>query len=197
MTQELINGLKNLEGKARGVTMQTDASYVSKKMGQDALVKLQQKTKEMGWEVDYANIKTMDWYPIGMRVLSLLAAKEAFGLGDKEIEEMGNFAPKYSFIASTMLRYFLSIEQVFKEASKYWEKHYSIGELEAYEIDIEKKYAILRLKNFEVHPVICTYFCGYFLRISQLVMKSEKITAEETKCIFKQGPYHEFLVKWI
>jgi hypothetical protein len=197
MTQEELKKLKEMPGEVRGVTMQTDANYVLKKIGEEGLAKLQQKTKELGWEIDYKNIKTMAWYPLGQRVISLLAAKEAFGWGDGEIQDMGNSAPKYSFIASTMLRYFLSVSKVFQEAARYWDKHYTIGKLVPVQIDEEKKFAHLKLQDFDINPVFCPYFLGYFLRISQLVVKSEHITAEETKCPSKGDACHEFLMKWI
>lgn len=197
MDQAQLKKLKEMSGEVRGVTMQTDVNYVLKKIGDEGLAKLQQKTKELGWEIDYKNIKTMGWYPLGQRVISLLAAKEAFGWGDGEIQDMGNCAPKYSFIASTMLKYFLSVSKVFQEAARYWDKHYSVGKLVPVQIDEKKKFALLRLKDFNIDPILCPYFKGYFLRISQMVIKSEKITAEETKCSSLGDPWHEFLIKWV
>ena len=196
MDQAELKKLKDMSGEARGVTMQTDANYVSRKIGEQGVAKLQQKTKELGWEIDYKNIKTMGWYPLGQRVISLLAAKEAFGWGDGEIQDMGNNAPKYSFIASTMLKYFLSVSKVFQEAARYWEKHYSTGKLVPVEIDEDKKFALLRLENFNINPVFCPYFMGYFLRISQLVVRSPKITGEETKCSSRGDGWHEYLMRW-
>lgn len=197
MEQQELKNLINLKGKVRGVAFQTDANYVLKTIGESGLSKLQRKTKKLGVEIDYKNIKTMLWYPIGWRAISLLAAKEAFGWDDNHIMEMGNCAPKYSFIASTMLKYFLSVSKVFKEASKYWEKHYTVGKLKPLEINEKEKYGILQLKEFKVHPILCHYYSGYFLRISQFVIKSEKITIKETNCTFKKGGYHQFLIKWI
>lgn len=196
MTPEEISKLKNLKGETRGVTLQTDANYVREKMGEAALLRLQKKTKELGWEIDYPSIKTMGWYPVGLRAISLLAAEQCFGWTDEEIKEVGNNAPKYSFIANTMLRYFLSVERVFKEASRYWKKHYTLGELDSPEISEEKKFGILQLKGFNVHPILCPYLAGYFLRISQFVIKSEKITIQETDCAFNGDRDHKFLVKW-
>ncbi|OGZ33526.1 MAG: hypothetical protein A2Y98_01160 [Candidatus Portnoybacteria bacterium RBG_19FT_COMBO_36_7] len=197
MDEAVLKKLKEIPGEVRGVTMQTDANYVLRKIGEEGLAKLQQKTKQLGWEIDYKHIKTMGWYPLGQRVVSLLAAKETFGWGDKEIQDMGNCAPKYSFIASTMLKYFLSVSKVFQEAARYWDKHYSVGKLVPVKIDEKNKFALLRLKDFNVDPVFCPYFTGYFLRISQMVIKSEKITAEETECPSKGGQWHEFLMKWV
>lgn len=195
MGQNLKN-LVALKGEVRGVALQTDANFILKTIGEEGLLKLQRKTKEKGYEIPYKNIKTMAWYPLGLRVVSLLAAKEAFSWNDDKIEEMGNSAPKHSFIASTMLRFFFSVPKVFQEAARYWKKHYTIGELEPLEIDEAKKFAILRLKEFKVHPILCRYYSGYFLRISQFVIKSSKIKVRETECPFKKGLCHQFLIKW-
>jgi hypothetical protein len=197
MTQEELNNLKELAGQVRGVVFETDVNYVKNKIGEDGMKKMQEKTKEIGWEIDYQNIKTLGWYPVGLRIVSLLAVKEAFGWGDKEIQDMGNCAPKYSFIATTMLKYFLSVTKVFKESTRYWQKHYTVGSLEAFDIKEEEKHATLRLKDFKIHPILCAYYIGYFLRISQFVIRSEKITCQETECVFKGGSCHQFLVKWV
>ena len=50
MNAEELKKLKEMTGEARGVTMQTDANYVSRKIGVDGLAKLQQKTRERGWK---------------------------------------------------------------------------------------------------------------------------------------------------
>jgi len=157
MNRKDLERLKKLEGMARGVTLKTDATYVLKKIGEEGLIKLQQKTKEIGWEINYKEIKTMNWYPLGSRIISLLAAKESFNWGDEEIKNMGNCAPKYSFIASLMMKYFLSLKRVFEEVPKYWQNHYTIGELIPFKIDEKKKYIILQLKDFNPHPVMCLY----------------------------------------
>ncbi len=197
ITEQEIKNLMSIKGQVRGVAFLTDANYVRQKLGESGVVKLEEAAKKLGCEIPYKNAKTMAWYPLGWRAISLLAVKQAFNWGDIEIKDMGNCAPKYSFVATTMLKYFLKLDRVFQEAAKYWKKHYTIGTLEPLEIDEKQKFAILRLKEFKVHPILCHYFAGYFLRISQFVIKSEKITIEETECIFKGGPYDQFLVKWI
>lgn len=196
MEQAQLKKLKNLSGKVRGVAFTTDAKYIVKKMGEGGLRKLAEKTKELGWEIDYQNIRVMDWYPIGQRALSLIAAQEAFNFGSKEIKDMGNIAPKHSLIAGVMMKYFLSLTKVAKEAPKYWQQHYTVGVLESYKLDEKNKKMVLRLRDFKIHPVMCSYVGGYFLRIAQFVIKSEKISVEETKCEFKGAPFHEFTVAW-
>jgi len=193
---EEIKKIMEVEGKVRGVVFQTDAEYVRLKKGEEGLKTLEKKTKEFGYPIDYDQVKTMEWYPVGLRVISLLAAKEAFNWGEKEIWDMGNSAPKYSFIVKMLMKYFLSARRSFQESPKYWIKHYNIGKLEAQEFNEKEKYLILRLHNFKIHPILCTYYLGYYLRIAQYVIRSEKITIEETKCMFKGDPYHEFKIKW-
>lgn len=196
ITQEEIKKIMEAEGKVRGVVFQTDAEYVRLKKGEEGLKVVEEKTKEFGYPIDYDQAKTMDWYPIGLRALSLLAVKETFNWGEKEIYDMGDSAPKYSFVVKMLLKYFLSIRRSLEEVPNYWAKHYTAGELEFIELDEKKRYYIIRLKNFEIHPIWCIYLTGYFHRFTQYVIKSEKITIEETKCMFKGDPYHEFLGKW-
>jgi len=196
ISKEEIKKLMEIEGEVRGVVFQTDAEYVRLKKGEEGLKILKEKTKELGYPIEYEQIKTMDWYPVGLRVVSLLAAKEAFNWGNEEIWDMGNSAPKYSFIVKLLLKYFLSLRRSLEETSTYWRKHYTVGDLEFVELNEEKKYFILRLKNFKLHPILCTYLTGYFHRFGQYVIKGEKITIEETKCMFKGDPYHEFLGRW-
>lgn len=197
MDQIELEKLKKIKGEVRGVVFDTDAQYVVKKIGEEALEKLHQKTRELGWEIDYKKIKGMEWYSVGLRVISLMAAKSAFGWEDADIKEMGNAAPKFSFVANTMLKYFLSVPKVFKETKKYWERHYTTGDFEPLEIDEQKKFAIFELRDFNIDPLVCIYLSGYFLRISQFIVKSKEITIEEQACFFKGDAVHKFLVKWI
>lgn len=196
MAQEEIQKLKELKGEVRGVVFKTDASYILKKFGEKGLAKLKEKTKELGWEIDYQNIKAMAWYPIGLRALSLLAVQQTFQWDEKEIKKMGNLAPKHSLMAGLMMKYFLSLKRVFEEVPKYWQKHYTVGQLEPYEIDEKEKYVVLMLRNFKISPILCPYLLGYFLRIGQFTIKSKKITIGEEKCEFKGDSFHQFLMKW-
>lgn len=197
IAKEEIKKLMEIPGKARGQVFLTDFKYIKEVKGEEGIEALKKKIKEWGDIIDYEKIKTMEWYPVGLRALSLLAIKEAFGWGDKEIEEMGKTIPKISFIVKMLMKTFLSIRRSFIEAANYWKKHYLIGELVPAELDEKKKYLFLRLKNFKIHPILCVYLRGYFYTIANLILKSEKITIEETRCAFKEGdPYHEFLIKW-
>jgi len=196
MDPKELERLKNLKGQMRGDLLKTDAAYVSKTVGKEAATKLQQATRELGWEIDYPNLKTMGWYPIGLLAIDLLAVQKAFGWGEKEVFDIGNITPKYSFLASMMMRYFVSLERVIKEIPKYWRMHFSVGKFESGKYKTGQKFLVLKLEKFDVHPLACVVISGYALRVTQFVVRSEKITIKETKCVHKGDPYHEFLIEW-
>jgi hypothetical protein len=196
--KEEIQKLTEIPGKVRGQVFITDLEYVKEKKGQEGAELLKKRMEELGNPIDYGKIKTFDWYPVGLRAVSLLVIQEVFGWGDKEISEMGNLAPKYSFIVRLIMGHLLSIAKVFQESPKYWKKHYTVGKLETVKLDEKEKYLILHLKDFKVHPILCTYLFedGYFLRIGQYVLENPKITSRETKCMFRGDSHHECLIKW-
>jgi len=194
---EEIKKLIKIPGKVRGQVFITDLGYVREKKGEEGVRLLKKKIREWGVPIDYEKAKPLEWYSVGLRAISLLALKEVFGWGDKEIFDLGNCAPKFSFIVKMLMKYLLSPKKTFQESPRYWKKHYNIGKLEAHEFNDKEKYFVLHLKDFKINPILCTYLSGYYLRIAQYGIKSEKITIEETKCMHKGDPYHEFIIRWI
>lgn len=197
LNKNKVEEILKIKGKTRGAVFHTDARYVLDKKGDQGLEELRKKLKVLGQQDIYSEeIKSTGWYPLGLRVISLLLIKETFNWDEKEIFNMGMSAPKHSFIVKTLLRYFISIEKTFEESAKYWEKHYTISKLEAPEINVKEKRLVLRLVDFKIHPILCIYFKGYFKSIASLVVKTDKMTIKETKCSFDGDPYHEFVIEW-
>jgi hypothetical protein len=197
LTKDIAKKLMEIEGETRGVVLKTDGEYILKEKGEEGLKKVEEELEGLGYPIKFKEIKTMDFFPVGLRVISLLTIKKIFNFDDEKIKEMGIFATKVSLIIKIFTRYFLSVKRVFYvEAPKIWRKHWTIGDLMPVEINEEKKYAILRLKNFSLHPVYCKYLEGYFPGPFQLMIKSSKMTCEETKCTFRGDEYHEYLIKW-
>ena len=198
ITKEEIDKLIETKTQARGVVFKTDTEYILGEKGEEGLKKLEEELEKLGHPIKYKEIKSMEFYPAGLRALSLLAIKKTFGFDDKKIENMGLVATKKSIIVKLFVRFFLSLERVFfKEAPRIWQKHWTAGELVPVELNEEKKYAILRLENFNLHPLYCSvYLQGYFAGILQMLIKSPKMTCQETKCSLKGDEYHEYLLKW-
>jgi len=195
LTKELAKKLMAIKGEARGVTLKVDWEYILQEKGKKGLSKLEAKMADLGYPLKYKEIKPMHFYPIGMDAISMLAIKELFNYDEKKFEEMGGSVVKFSLFLKVLLKYFFSIQIVAKEIPKMWQRHYTIGDLRAHEIREEKKYAILRLKDFQVHPIFCPIIKGYLAKVLGMVVKSSA-TCKETKCPFRGDEYHEFLIKW-
>lgn len=188
--------IKEISGKNRGVTLRTDRQYIKSKKGDKGLKKLQKEIDALGVDFKYENIRNNNWYPASWRVISLLAIKKVFNWSDRQIFDMGYSAPKNSFVVKALLRYFVSKRKSFEETSKYWGKHWNIGELETYKLDLENRLIVLKLKKFKAHPVLCQFLRGYFKAIAELLIKDAEASVEESKCMSRQDPYHEFRITW-
>jgi len=197
LTKEIAQKLIKIKGEARGVVFETDMEFILKEKGEEGLKMIEKEFEKIGFPIQYKTIKVMNFYPVGLRVISLLAIKKTFNFDEEKIKSMGFFGTKVSLILKLFLKYFFSIERVFfKETPRMWKKHYTVGELIPVDLNEGEKYALLRLENFILHPLLCVYLGGYFCGVVQMLVRTKKITYQETKCPFRGDKYHEFLLKW-
>ena len=154
------------------------------------------KINELGYPIKIEEVRAMSWYPVGLAGAYLLVAKQILNFDETKIEEAAKAAAKFSLIEKLLGRYFLSPQKTYQMASKEWQRYFSVGILETPEINLEKKYFILQLKDFRLHPIFCIYLRGYFQAVASLVIKAKKFRCEERKCMFKGDPYHEFIARW-
>ena len=198
ISKKEIDLIAQTEGFTKGAVLKTDAQYILAKKGEEGLRKVEAKTKEWGHHIDYSNIKNMRWLPVGFRTISILAAKEVFKWDDKDIYDMGYSAPSYSFVVKVLTQHFLTFEQVYKAAPRSWRMHYTIGNMETPEFNKKKGYSILEMKDFSIHPALCPYYAGYFLRVARLAspFKISTVKIKESKCVHKGDDFHEFVVSW-
>ncbi len=195
LTKEVVKKLISVKGEARGVTFKTDAEFILREKGEEGLKKVEEKLKEWGQPIKYREIENMAFYPVGLRALSLLAIKEVFNFDEEKIKEMGAAAPKVSIIIKLFMQFFLSIRTTIAQVPKMWRKHYTIGDLVSVKLDERKKFLILRLRNFNLHSICCSYLSGYFSKVIEMVVRS-KVSCQETECFFRGDEYHQYLLKW-
>jgi len=188
--------LMMLKGRVRGAVFETDAEYIKNKYGDVGLEKITDAMRDLGCEVRYDELSAMEWRPLGLRALSLLAMKEVFKWTDDDIKAMGDAAPKYSFIVKFLMKFFISPKVAFSHAPEYWTKHYDIGRLEAVELSEEKRCAVVHLYAFDVHAIYCRYLEGFFGRLFKFMFPRSKVEIKETVCMCKGDLLHEFLVNW-
>jgi len=198
LSKENIKKLLEIEVKSRGVSLKTDMEFILKEKGEEGLKKLEDELEKLECPIKFKEIKSMEFYPAGLRVISLLAIKKVFNFNENNFRQMGLFATKVSLIIKFFMEYFFSIQKVFfEEAPKIWRKYWTTGEIVPVELNEEKKYGILRLKGIDLHPIFCTfYLAGYFSGILQMLVKTSEITCEEVKCSFRGDKEHEYLIKW-
>jgi len=197
LNKELAQELMGIKGEVAGGPLKTDMEFVLTKMGKEGLARLEKELNDLGFPTKYKEINNVDFYPAGLRVLSLLAIKKVFGFDDEEIKEMGFIATKKSFFVRLLIRYYVSPEKVFFEkAPQLWQKQVTEGKLVPVEFNKEKKQAIVRLENINLHPVYCCYVQGYISGMLKMLIATNSITCQETKCSFKGDQYHEYLLKW-
>ena len=195
ITKEIADKLIKVKGKVRGITIKGDIEYVIYRKGKEALEQIENEMKRLGHPIKYKKIKAMNFYPLGLEAILLLAFKKLFGFSEKEFEEIGEYSSKLPSIVRTFMQYFISMKSITKQAPKMWNNLYSVGKLEVVELNEKEKYLILRLKDFKLHPLHCLGFKGYASNTVKMVVKNN-VSVEETKCVFKGDDYHEFLIKW-
>lgn len=191
-----LKKIKNLKGKVRGVTFETDLKYVETLEGKEERKKVACEISKQEPGFDPEKIKSTEWYPLHWRLISLLTIKNYFNWSRDDIFDMGHAAPSNSFVVKIILRYFVSFEKTCREAATYWGKHYSTGKFETTEFKPKEKKVVYTLYNFQAHPDLCTYLMGYFKAITELTNKSKKINIKETQCMFKGDKYHRFEIHW-
>lgn len=194
INKENINSLMLMQGRVRGAVFETDAEYVKRRYGIQGLERVKAALHELGYDVQYGRISAMEWLPLGLRASSLMVIKDLFSMSDLDIKDMGDAAPKYSFIVKLLMKFFISPKVAFEHAPEYWEKHYDTGQLEARELNEEKGYAIIHLHDFTVHPIYCKYLEGYFGRLFKFMYPNSHIEIKEDKCMCRNDSYHEFFV---
>jgi len=197
LNKELADQIMAMPGEARGVVFKTDGDYILKEKGEDGLKKLGDELIALGYPIEYKKIEALSFYPIGLRIISLLAIQKVFSFDEAKIKELGSFASRTSLMVKLFINYFLSVEKVFfNEAPKIWRKHYSVGDFLPTEFNEKDKYGIIQLKNYQFHPIFCLYLGSYLCGFFQMLIKSTEISFEETKCPFRGDDYHEYKIRW-
>lgn len=190
-----VKKILQIKGEARGIVFKTDLDYIRGQKGPDGFKSLVEEIKKTGYLPEYDQIRTLDFYPIGLRALSLLLIRQVFNLSDQEVKEIGVSAPKLSLIIKLFTKYFLSITTTASQAPTMWEKHYRAGRLIVDEINEKEKRIVLHLEDLDLHPVFCKYLEGYFLTVVRMVVGSTTVSSE-IQCSFRGDRDHKYLITW-
>lgn len=195
-TKEIVENLLRMEGEVRGMSLKDDEAYVKAKEGEGGLRKVEEVLEKLGCPIKYDAIKTLGFYPIGWRAISLLAIRETFGWGDEEFRTLGSLAPGNSLIVRIYTKFFHSIELVVSKAPQMWGEYFTRGKFTVPDYSEEKKYAITEIRDLDLHPIFCRLLEGYLTTIIKMVVKPKEIECRETTCTFKGQDRHRFEFRW-
>jgi len=194
--EKIALNLKKITGKIRGEAILNKLAYIQEKKGESGVAAVEKKLKYLGYTLNLQEISSLSWYSDAYSILILLIVRDLFGWDDRKIYNMGQNAPRISFIVKLLMKYFISIKKTFKSAPDSWRKHHSEGSIENVACQERKKIITFKLKNYRTHPIMCVYLKGYFSAYAGIVLKNKAINIKETKCMFKGDPYHEFKITW-
>jgi hypothetical protein len=184
------------KGNARGEVFKSYAAFFESKYGKSFLDKLQKKLEELDCPLRFDQVKALSWVPEAYSQLIMSVLQEEFNWKEEDFFILGQEAPKYSFIMKILMRHFSSPERVLKEASNSWYKYFDFADISVADYNEKEKYVYLRLKDYDMGPLMCIYLSGYILSIARLTIKSQEIKIEETKCLYKNDNYHEYKITW-
>lgn len=196
LTREVAEELIVRKGEARGTIFKTDERFIINIGGEEKLEEVESEIKKVtGKNFSYKKINTIDFYPLGLRVISLLAIAKVLELNNDGIMNMGLSAPKVSPMIKLFTQYFLSKKQTFRQVSRMWSRHYTVGDLKPIEINEKEKFLILELQDFNIHPIVYIYLSGYFLKVSEMVVKSG-VSIDKMESSFNSADSYIFKIKW-
>jgi len=195
ISKEELDKLMKIEGEVRGVGMKGGEEFILKEKGEEGLKQLEEAMAKLGCPIKYKEIESTHFYPLGWEAVTFLVFMRLFNFDDEKIQEAGGFLTKTSLFLRLFMKYFVSLQRMIEEVPKIWRRSYTVGDLKVVEFNEEKRYVVLRLENFRVHPFYCQVFIGYFQSVLRMIVRGEP-SCEETKCVFRGDPYHEFLLKW-
>jgi hypothetical protein len=197
ISQEEISRLMNKEGEVRGTALINHKDFILKEKGKEGLKKLEEAISHLSGIIEPKELNRWEFYPIWQEIVELLAIKKIFHFSDEKMKEIGALGSKLSYIVKLFFQYMGSVNFLAKKAPEMWRKYYTVGDLVIKEINEEKKYIIIDIKNFNFHPIHCLHLCGYFSNMVKVASGSKTVVdCQEVKCVHRGDEYHEFLVKW-
>ncbi|MFA4998973.1 MAG: hypothetical protein WC514_03050 [Candidatus Paceibacterota bacterium] len=187
--------MTKVKGEMRGNGPRNIGEFILKQEGERGLKQVEDIMGKLGYPIKYTKIDPMGFQPLWLVSITLLAAKRLFNFSNEDFQKMGEADVKFTSIQRLFMKYFISIEQAAKAASKMWAKYNIEGNLELAEYNEKERRVVLRVTNWALNEYHCQYLIGYFRAVTQMAAKGVA-TCEETKCVHRGDKYHEFLIKW-
>jgi len=200
ISKEELEKIMKIKGKVRGLSLKNYGRYILREHKEEGLKKVEEVTLNLGCPIKYEKLKAMSFYPLWWSVVTLVILEKIFHYDEQKFQEMGRFCFKFPNLLRIWAKYLVSLEKGAKSGPEMYKMMVTVGELTAPEYSKEKRYMVIRMKDFPIYPIdspriYCHFLTGYFCSALQMVT-GKHVTGEEVKCVYKGNKYHEFLVKW-
>ncbi|MBD3207901.1 MAG: hypothetical protein GF370_00395 [Candidatus Nealsonbacteria bacterium] len=195
ISQDEFLKMMSKKGEVRGVSLEADAEFILKRKGEKGLAELEKTFAQLDYPLAYKEIRTGDFYPLGLKAATLLAVKRIFDFKEEDFIEMGRFGASLPQVMRIFLRFFGSPSMLARSAPRMFRKYYTVGKLSVTDFSEQEKYARTKIENFDLSPLHCQCHIGYLSRMVEMIVKSTA-TCRESKCIHRGDEYHEFLIHW-
>lgn len=189
LSSEELKIIKEMKGKVIGHGLKKDWEFVLEREGREGLRKVEDEMEKLGYNLKYEQIEKYTWYPCCLDTLFLVLSQRIFNWDDKKMQEWGSWEAKTHFLTRLMIKYFVSIEVLAKKVDRYWEKYYTVGELETREINRKERYLFLLLKNYKTLPSHLHFLEGYFYQIGTFVLPKDKLKTALVNSKPAEGEY--------
>lgn len=195
LNQEIIHHLLEIKGQCRGLAIIDNLAFIKSREAEGELERLEKTITEAGYPFHYRDIKPMNFYPVGLETIVLLAMKKTFNYSDEKFEEVGSINARQSLVVRLFAKYFVSLKKVLSEAQRMWDRYYTVGRLDPTELNEKEKRIVLKVEGFKTHPLHCQVLKGYFSEVVKMIVGSSAV-CQEAKCSFRGGNHHEFVIRW-
>ncbi len=196
LNKEIAEKLMAIKGEARGVHFVNDYNYLIDKWGEAGVKKVEFELENVGAPIKYKEVRNMDFYPAGLRAISLLAIKKTFQLDDKGIYNLCQHAAAISMIVKLYMKFFYSIDRVLEKIPKIWDDYFTEGTMAVKEHNEKEKQIILRIENLDLDPTYCRCLEGFFCNLAKMIGNNKNASCREIKCVFSGADGHEFLINY-
>ena len=194
--EQKVRALCEAKGQARGIHLKNDAQYIVSKQGKQGLKKVEAQLKKWSVPLIYDEIKSLHFYPIGWRSLSLLASQEAFNWKEKDVKDMCEFASRVSLIVRIFSRYFYSTDKLLEQAPRIWDEYFTVGKLVVGDYNESEKYVFIHIKDFDLTLVYGSCLEGYMLGLLKMMIKGHNYKCELIKSPIKEENCSSFKLSW-
>jgi len=193
-----LERLKTIKGEERGADIKFLAKYLKQKEGKENYDKLVEFLRqELDFRLpDLEKLNSVDWIPASIPHIFMVGMVRYFNWTEEEILELGRKVLGFSRSIRIFTKHFVSAKFSIKKVTENWNKYYSFGKAELISFKKAKKEAVMRIYDFNTHPVVCKFLEGVIEEFLKVFTGSKQTRVEETKCMCRGADYHEFKLNW-